>query len=82
MLVSRTVHNDMFAAGGECVVTKERKSFFRRLHEKKPGAVKIDWEEVIIARKPVHKSKPCPPTTQSMPTVRQAKKHKESLSSP
>lgn len=35
-------------------VTKrtERKSFFRRLHERKPGAVRIDWEEVLFVVKP------------------------------
>ena len=34
-------------------VTKktERKSFFRRLHERKPGAVRIDWEEVVFVEK-------------------------------
>lgn len=31
--------------------TKERKSFFKRLHEKKGGA-RIDWEMVICMRKP------------------------------
>lgn len=51
MLVKETREADMFE--GETVQKKERKSFFRRLHEKKPGAVKIDWEEVLIARKPL-----------------------------
>lgn len=32
-------------------VSTERKSFFRRLYEKKPGAVRIDWEDVIVVRK-------------------------------
>ncbi len=32
-------------------VTTERKSFFRRLHERKPGAVRIDHETVLILRK-------------------------------
>lgn len=46
MLVSESVHSDLFA--GETTVKKERKSFFRRLAEKK-GSPKIDFEEVIIA---------------------------------
>lgn len=38
---------------GDLVELKsEHKSFFRRLHESKPGAVRIDWEEVIVLRKP------------------------------
>lgn len=48
MLVNETKHNDFFA--GETVTKKERKSFFRRLAEKK-GSPPIDFEEVIIARK-------------------------------
>ncbi len=36
--------------GGDIVETTERKSFFRRLAEKK-GSPRIDWEEVIFARK-------------------------------
>ena len=32
-------------------VQVERKSFFRRLHEKRPGAVRIDHETVLILRK-------------------------------
>jgi hypothetical protein len=35
--------------GVECVEWTERKSFFRRLAEKK-GSPRIDWEEVIWAR--------------------------------
>jgi DNA modification methylase len=37
--------------GGEVVKRTERKSFFRRLAEKK-GSPQIDWEEVIVVRKP------------------------------
>jgi hypothetical protein len=36
---------------GRATKTKERKSFFRRLAEKK-GSPRIDWEEVLF----VHKS--------------------------
>jgi hypothetical protein len=48
MLVKEETHAGLFGA-----VTKktERKSFFRRLHERKPGAVRIDWEEVLFMRK-------------------------------
>ena len=35
------------------VLKTERKSFFRRLHESKKGAVRIDWEDVICVRKPL-----------------------------
>lgn len=47
-------HRDMLTgavAKGE-QAQKESKSFFRRVHEAKPGAVRIDWEEVLICRKP------------------------------
>lgn len=37
--------------GGATVKRKERKSFFRRLAERK-GSPRIDWEDVIILRKP------------------------------
>lgn len=37
--------------GGEFVKTVERKSFFRRLAERK-GSPRIDWEDVLIMRKP------------------------------
>ena len=36
---------------GEHVVKTERKSFFRRLAEKK-GSPRIDWEEVLVVRAP------------------------------
>ncbi len=49
MLVKEEVNAGLF---GEHRRKKERKSFFRRLHEKKPGAVRIDWEEVLWARAP------------------------------
>lgn len=49
MLVSETEHNDLFE--GTTTTKKERKSFFRRLAEKK-GSPEINWEEVVIARKP------------------------------
>lgn len=39
-------------AGGTKKLQKQRKSFFRRLHESRPGAIRIDWETVIIMRKP------------------------------
>lgn len=47
MLVKETVSNGLF---GEIRKVKARKSFFRRLAESK-GSPKIDWEEIIIARK-------------------------------
>ncbi len=47
MLVKETRHGDLF--DGERVSKSERKSFFRRLAEKK-GSPPIDFEEVIIAR--------------------------------
>lgn len=50
MLVSETRHDDLF--GGEDVQTKSRKSFFRRLHEARPGAVKIDWEDILFFQTP------------------------------
>ncbi len=37
--------------GGATARLKERKSFFRRLAEKK-GSPRIDWEDVVIMRKP------------------------------
>lgn len=50
MLVKETSHPDLFG-GADHVRTKERKSFFRRLAEKK-GSPRIDFEEVLFARKP------------------------------
>ena len=47
MLVKEQRHNGLF---GEVVERKERKSFFRRLAEKK-GSPPIDWEEVLWVRK-------------------------------
>lgn len=47
MLVKETRHSGLF---GEIVETKERKSFFRRLAEKK-GSPKIDYEVVLCMRK-------------------------------
>jgi DNA modification methylase len=47
-LVKETKHDGLF---GEVVERKERKSFFRRLAEKK-GSPRIDWEEVIVVCKP------------------------------
>jgi hypothetical protein len=49
LLAKTTSHADLF--GEQIVKTKARKSFFRRLAEKK-GAPAIDYEEVIFARKP------------------------------
>jgi DNA modification methylase len=46
MLVKETNHEGLF---GTVTKTKERKSFFRRLAEKK-GSPRIDWEEVLIVR--------------------------------
>jgi hypothetical protein len=37
--------------GGHDRLVKERKSFFRRLSEKK-GSPRIDWEDVICLEKP------------------------------
>ena len=48
MLVKEATHDGLF----EPVTTrKERKSFFRRLAERK-GSPRIDWEEVLFLRKP------------------------------
>jgi len=47
MLVKEQRHAGLF---GEVVERKERKSFFRRLAEKK-GSPPIDWEEVLWVRK-------------------------------
>ena len=33
-------------------ITVQKKSFFRRLYEKRPGAQKIDWEDVLCMVKP------------------------------
>lgn len=49
MLVKETREPDLFG-GDDHVTTTERKSFFRRLAEKK-GSPRIDYEEVIFARK-------------------------------
>lgn len=54
MLVKETKHAGLF---GEHVDRKERKSFFRRLAEKK-GSPRIDWEEVLVVRAPVLRSLP------------------------
>ncbi len=48
-LVSETREADLF--GGETVKRKERKSFFRRLHEKKSPHTRIDYEEIVVAVK-------------------------------
>ena len=48
MLVNREAQPDLF--GGVAERVTERKSFFRRLNERK-GAPRIDWEEVIYAVK-------------------------------
>lgn len=49
MLVKTTTHEGMF---GTITKTTERKSFFRRLAEKK-GSPPINWEEVIVVRRPL-----------------------------
>ncbi len=49
MLVSETRGTDLFE--GKTTKRKERKSFFRRLAEKK-GSPRIDFEEVLALRKP------------------------------
>lgn len=46
--LTETIHHDLFK--GEIVNKKERKSFFRRLQEQK-GSPRIDWEEIIFARR-------------------------------
>ncbi len=48
-LVKETEHTDLF--DGKVTKRKERKSFFRRLAEKK-GSPRVDWEEVLWCRKP------------------------------
>ena len=50
MLTSETRHGDLF--DGETVKTKSRKSFFRRLAERN-GSPAINFEEVLIARRPL-----------------------------
>ena len=46
-------HGDqMDIFGGVTARRKEKKSFFRRLAEKK-GSPRIDWEDVVIMRKPL-----------------------------
>lgn len=50
MLVKSTNHADLF--GADTVQTKSRKSFFRRLAEKK-GSPAINFEEVLVARRPL-----------------------------
>lgn len=49
MVVEETTHEDLFE--GTVTTKKERKSFFRRLQEKR-GSPAIDFEEVLIVRKP------------------------------
>uniref|UniRef100_A0A6M3J3D1 Putative methyltransferase n=1 Tax=viral metagenome TaxID=1070528 RepID=A0A6M3J3D1_9ZZZZ len=49
MLTQSTVQGGLF--GEDIVNEKARKSFFRRLAEAK-GSPRIDWEEVLIVRKP------------------------------
>jgi DNA modification methylase len=51
MLVKET-RSDCLFGGPEHVKRTERKSFFRRLAEKK-GSPRIDWEEVLVVRKAV-----------------------------
>lgn len=46
-------HHDMFSADHNDRAVVTRKSFFRRVHEAKPDAIKIDWEEVLFVRKPL-----------------------------
>lgn len=48
MLVKETRHGDLF--DGESIKVTERKSFFRRLAEKR-GSPKLDWEDVIFVQK-------------------------------
>lgn len=48
-LVKEDRHPGLF--GEDVVETKSRKSFFRRLYEKKHPQNRIDWEEVIWCRK-------------------------------
>jgi hypothetical protein len=51
MLVKETKHADMFV--GETTIKTSRKSFFRRLAEAK-GSPEINYEEVLICRKPAN----------------------------
>jgi DNA modification methylase len=50
MLTQDATHNDLFA--GTTTITKSRKSFFRRLAEKK-GSPPIDFEEVLFCHRPL-----------------------------
>lgn len=53
-LVQETTHSHLF--DGEVVKRKERKSFFRRLAEKK-GSPKIDYEVVWVMQKPTREQR-------------------------
>lgn len=52
MLVNETTEADLFA--GSVTTRRERKSFFRRLYEK-GGGPRIDFEQVLFAKKPIQK---------------------------
>ena len=49
MLSEETVHGDLFQ--GETRKKRERKSFFKRLHEKKHPELAVDCEDVLFFRK-------------------------------
>ena len=51
MLIKEIAQTEDMFTGKSDPIHKERKSFFRRLAEKK-GSPPIDWEEVIWAIKP------------------------------
>ena len=54
MLTEEEIHHDLFE--GQTTKKKDRKSFFRRLHESKlppNDERRIDYEEVLIVRKPL-----------------------------
>lgn len=50
MLVKESVNSGLF--GEDVVSRKSRKSFFRRLHEKRFPNLKIDFEEVLVCQRP------------------------------
>ena len=48
MLTRETQHGHLF--GGETIQRTERKSFFKRLYERKNPGLRVDWEDVLIFR--------------------------------
>ena len=76
MLVAETVEDGLF---GTVTKTRERKSFFRRLAEKK-GSPRIDWEDVLCLVKP--SPPPSVPTATASPAPATPAPPSASLASP